>query len=270
MDELSRYFDILEVRRGASLEEVKRAYRDLAQVWHPDRYGHNPRLRAKAEEKLKDINEAYQRLSAYFRRSGGYTPPTPKSSPPPASNTSTAYTGRTESRENKPPPTSSPPPPQPPPPSAANETNAPPSSFRPADSNAGCIVTAFIVIGLIILAAASRQSNGTQYPPVQPSYQTPTPTPTPPPLSPPQPQLTTSVEQTELSRMKAQIEDRVARKDAEFARLQIWYLQGVPAQDETSYRASLDRAQQEEQAIETLILTYNAKKKELDAKNLSK
>lgn len=70
--------------------------------------------------------------------------------------------------------------------------------------------------------------------------------------------------------MKVQIEDRVARKDAEFSRLEKWYQQGVPGQDEASYRASLDKAQQDEQAIEALILSYNAKKKELDAKNVSK
>ena len=75
MDELSRYFDILEVRRGASPDEIRRAYRDMAQIWHPDRHNHNPRLRAKAEEKLKSINEAYQRLSAYSQRSSTTPPP---------------------------------------------------------------------------------------------------------------------------------------------------------------------------------------------------
>jgi hypothetical protein len=61
---LKKYFRVLEIPEGASPSEIKRAYRDLAQVWHPDKHEGNPRLRAKAEEKIKLINEAYERLSA--------------------------------------------------------------------------------------------------------------------------------------------------------------------------------------------------------------
>ena len=35
-------------------------------VWHPDRFGNDPKLRARADEKLKEINEAYEKLSAMF------------------------------------------------------------------------------------------------------------------------------------------------------------------------------------------------------------
>ena len=52
--------DILALRPGASAVEIKGAYRDLVKVWHPDRFGSDPRLREKAEDKLKHINEAYQ------------------------------------------------------------------------------------------------------------------------------------------------------------------------------------------------------------------
>ena len=47
---------------GASSAELKAAHRDLAKVWHPDRFHHDPRLQQKAEEKLKEINEAYNQL----------------------------------------------------------------------------------------------------------------------------------------------------------------------------------------------------------------
>lgn len=60
--ETDQYYEMLELASGASLEEVKRAYRDLVKVWHPDRFTHDPRLQEKAQEKLKKINEAYTHL----------------------------------------------------------------------------------------------------------------------------------------------------------------------------------------------------------------
>jgi len=53
---------ILDLEPGASLEDIKRAYRELVRVWHPDRFRNDPKLQAKAEEKLKLINLAYERL----------------------------------------------------------------------------------------------------------------------------------------------------------------------------------------------------------------
>jgi len=47
---------------GATADEVKTAYRDLAQVWHPDRFPDNNRLREKAQQNLQRINEAYALL----------------------------------------------------------------------------------------------------------------------------------------------------------------------------------------------------------------
>jgi hypothetical protein len=60
--DIARYYGILGVEPGAPAEEVKQAWRDLAQVWHPDRFAGNERLRQKAQEKLKELNEAYQIL----------------------------------------------------------------------------------------------------------------------------------------------------------------------------------------------------------------
>jgi hypothetical protein len=64
MDGLRECYRILEVEPGASLDDVKRSYRELVKVWHPDRFDHDPKLREKAVEKLKQINLAYERLSA--------------------------------------------------------------------------------------------------------------------------------------------------------------------------------------------------------------
>ena len=61
----------LEVEPGASLEEIRQAYRDQTRVWHPDRFPNDIRLQKKAEEKLRQINLAYQRLCGR----GTYEPP---------------------------------------------------------------------------------------------------------------------------------------------------------------------------------------------------
>src|SRR3972149_10409835 len=52
------YYDILSVSKSSSLDEIKKAYRKLALEWHPDR-----NKAAGANEKFKEINEAYAVLS---------------------------------------------------------------------------------------------------------------------------------------------------------------------------------------------------------------
>ncbi|MBI4644920.1 MAG: tetratricopeptide repeat protein [Deltaproteobacteria bacterium] len=64
MQEIERCCQILGLEKGASLKEVKQAYRDLVHVWHPDRFVQNPRLQKKAEAMLKEINAAYEKLLA--------------------------------------------------------------------------------------------------------------------------------------------------------------------------------------------------------------
>lgn len=60
--DLSKAYVLLGVKPGVSNRELKAAHRDLAKVWHPDRFLHDPRLQEKAQEKLKEINEAYELL----------------------------------------------------------------------------------------------------------------------------------------------------------------------------------------------------------------
>lgn len=59
------HYQILEIEPGASQDDIKQAYKDLAKVWHPDRFADTPRLQQKAEEKLKRINTAYEFLKSY-------------------------------------------------------------------------------------------------------------------------------------------------------------------------------------------------------------
>lgn len=54
-------YEVLGVREGASREEIKKAYRELAKKYHPDQFGSNP-LKDLAEEKMIEINEAYEYL----------------------------------------------------------------------------------------------------------------------------------------------------------------------------------------------------------------
>ncbi len=55
-------YRVLGIDPSASDEEVKRAYRELARKYHPDNYQNNP-LADLAEEKMKEINEAYETIT---------------------------------------------------------------------------------------------------------------------------------------------------------------------------------------------------------------
>ena len=61
-------YQVLGVKPDASDDEIKKAYRDLARKYHPDNYQNNP-LADLAEEKMKEINEAYDAVTKL--RSGG-------------------------------------------------------------------------------------------------------------------------------------------------------------------------------------------------------
>ncbi len=65
---MSDPYQVLGVSPNASDDEIKRAYRELARKYHPDNYQNNP-LADLAEEKMKEINEAYDAVTKL--RSGG-------------------------------------------------------------------------------------------------------------------------------------------------------------------------------------------------------
>jgi tetratricopeptide (TPR) repeat protein len=70
------YFKILGVDRNASREEISKAFRKLAAKYHPDKHQGNP-LADLAEEKFKDINEAYHVLTGEEE----YVPPAESGTP---------------------------------------------------------------------------------------------------------------------------------------------------------------------------------------------
>ena len=66
-------YKILNIPSTASDDEVKKAYRELARKYHPDNYHDNP-LADLAQEKMKEINEAYELIQKQRKSaSGSYT-----------------------------------------------------------------------------------------------------------------------------------------------------------------------------------------------------
>jgi hypothetical protein len=86
MDAIEQALEVLELGPAATPQDVKQAYRDLVKIWHPDRFPNDPRVRRKAEEKLKEINKAYEILQGYDPAPGAGSHPSdgPKTSSNPA------------------------------------------------------------------------------------------------------------------------------------------------------------------------------------------
>jgi preprotein translocase subunit Sec63 len=51
------YYNVLKLSKGASEDDLKKAYRKLAMKWHPDK---NPTNKKAAEAKFKEVAEAYE------------------------------------------------------------------------------------------------------------------------------------------------------------------------------------------------------------------
>ena len=63
-------YEVLGVSKNASIDEIKAAYKELVKKYHPDKYRDNP-LSSLAEEKMKEINQAYESLMKNNGGSGG-------------------------------------------------------------------------------------------------------------------------------------------------------------------------------------------------------
>jgi curved DNA-binding protein CbpA len=65
MADIQEYYQILGLQYGASLEEIKIAYRRLVKEHHPDRFPYDSIRQKQAEEKIIKINIAYEALLDY-------------------------------------------------------------------------------------------------------------------------------------------------------------------------------------------------------------
>jgi len=62
----NQHFETLEIEQGATLEEIKKAYRNLVKKWHPDNFSTNVDLQEIAKQKFIAINEAYEVLLSQY------------------------------------------------------------------------------------------------------------------------------------------------------------------------------------------------------------
>ena len=102
----TNYYTLLELLPTATDADIKKAWHEQIQVWHPDRFNHSPTLHRKAEARTQLINQAYQTLSDPITRTRYDATPQPSTShrPPPRPSPASGHSSETY--------TSTPPPPQ--------------------------------------------------------------------------------------------------------------------------------------------------------------
>jgi curved DNA-binding protein CbpA len=62
-ERIINFYTLLELLPTATEADIKKAWLEQIQVWHPDRFGHAPTLHRKAEARTQLLNQAYQTLS---------------------------------------------------------------------------------------------------------------------------------------------------------------------------------------------------------------
>lgn len=195
---LSDAYRVLEVPPGASKQTAREARNLLAKVWHPDRHQGDQKVGARAEEKLKEINEAYALLeSRGFPKQveTAQADPTPAQGPHRAPNQSADASARGSDRPHGDSPRT------PPNTDEGNKPREPPGREQPRyeppaapqdepsrnKSGAKPIVAVAVVAVVVMIVAWSRRADHDQpttrsFEPA-PSYSPPEPPQQPPPTN---------------------------------------------------------------------------------------
>src|SRR5262245_51656285 len=70
MDALARAYATLELPPQASAPEVKKRFRLLVKRWHPDQWSGDAQGQAEAAVRMREINDAYRRITAHLAGAG--------------------------------------------------------------------------------------------------------------------------------------------------------------------------------------------------------
>ena len=60
-----KHFVILGITKFTTTSEIKKAYRNLIKIWHPDKFENNSKLQIEAQEKCKIINDAFSHFKDF-------------------------------------------------------------------------------------------------------------------------------------------------------------------------------------------------------------
>lgn len=99
---MTNYYTLLELLPTATDADIKKAWHEQIQVWHPDRFNHAPTLHRKAETRTQLINQAYQTLSDPIARARYDATVQPSSSPQPSPRPSRQSYASTPPRQQTP------------------------------------------------------------------------------------------------------------------------------------------------------------------------
>ena len=101
-ERITNYYTLLELLPTATDADIKKAWHEQIQVWHPDRFNHSPTLHRKAEARTQLINQAYQTLSDPIARTRYDATVQPSSSPKPSPRPSPQSYASTTPRQQTP------------------------------------------------------------------------------------------------------------------------------------------------------------------------
>lgn len=66
----AKNYRILGIPPDTTWKQLRRAYKSLVNMWHPDRFQQDVHQRKLAEEKTKEITQSYQELAEYYKKFG--------------------------------------------------------------------------------------------------------------------------------------------------------------------------------------------------------